>query len=131
MEILRGRDGVHGRDGRDGGRGLPGLTGPHGQKGDQETKEHEGKWDHEDRRERGELQDHKARLEFLVPGGQWETKVIVETLVCLDLKGNGEPRAHQQEGQCTSAGGTPPVPVTRELNSSTLEELQGVAMITK
>ena len=35
MEILRGRDGVHGRDGRDGGRGLPGPTGPHGQKGDQ------------------------------------------------------------------------------------------------
>ena len=37
MEILRGRDGVHGRDGRDGGRGLPGPTGPHGQKGDQGT----------------------------------------------------------------------------------------------
>ena len=57
--------------------------------------------------------------------------MIVETLVCLGLKGNGEPRAHQQEGQCTSAGGGPPVPVARELNSSTLEELQGVAMITK
>ena len=38
MEILRGRDGVHGRDGRDGGRGLPGPTGPHGQKGDQGTR---------------------------------------------------------------------------------------------
>ena len=57
--------------------------------------------------------------------------MIVETLVCLDLKGNGEPRAHQQEGQCTSAGGGPPVPVARELNSSTLEELQGVTIITK
>ena len=57
--------------------------------------------------------------------------MIVETTVSLDLKGNREPRAHQQEGQCTSAGGGPPVPVTRELNSSTLEELQGVAMIPK
>ena len=93
-----------------------------------DRKETKGRWDHKDR---GELQDHKARLEFLVPVGQWGTKVIMETLVCLGLKGNGEPRAHQQEGQCTSAGGTPPVPVTRELNSSTLEELQGIAMITK
>ena len=57
--------------------------------------------------------------------------MIVETLVCLGLKGNGEPRAHQQEGQCTSAGGGPPVPVTRELNSSTLEELVGHIAITK
>ena len=35
MEILRGRDGVHGRDGRDGGRGLPGPTGPRGDEGNQ------------------------------------------------------------------------------------------------
>ena len=41
MDVLRGRDGVpgrDGRDGRDGGRGLPGPTGPHGQKGDQGTR---------------------------------------------------------------------------------------------
>ena len=94
----------------------------------EETKETKGRWDHKDLRE---PKDHKARLEFLVPVGQWGTKVIVETLVCLGLKGNGEPRAHQQEGQCTSAGGGSPVPVTRELNSSTLEELQGVAILTK
>ena len=66
-----------------------------------DRKETKGRTDHEDRRERGALQDHKAWLEFLVPVGQWGTKVIVETLVCLGLKGNGEPRAHQQEGQCT------------------------------
>ena len=93
--------------------------------------DHTGRWGHEDHRQRRELQDNKARLEFPVPVGQWGKKVIVETLVCLGLKGYREPRAHQQEGQCTSAGGGPPVPVTRELNSSTLEELQGVSIIPK
>ena len=34
MEVLRGRDGIPGRDGRDGCRGLPGPTGPQGDKGD-------------------------------------------------------------------------------------------------
>ena len=37
-----------------------------------------------------------------------------------------EHRAHQQEGQSTLAGGGPPVPVTRELNWSTREELEGL-----
>ena len=49
--------------------------------------------------------------------------MIVGTQVCLDLK---EPRAHQQEGQCTLAGGGPPVPVARELNCCTQEELEGL-----
>ena len=46
-----------------------------------------------------------VQLEFLVPRGLQEIKVIVGTLVCLDL----------QEGQCTYAGGGPLVPLTREL----------------
>ena len=43
-----------------------------------------------------------VQLEFLVPRGLKEIKVIVGTL---DL----------QEGQCTYAGGGPLVPLTREL----------------
>ena len=54
---------------------------------------------------------------------QWGKKVIVETQVCLYIK---EPRAHQQEGQSTLAGGGPPVPVARELNCCTQEELEGL-----
>ena len=38
-----------------------------------------------------------------------------------------EPKVHQQEGQSTLAGGGPPVPVARELNCCTQEELEGLA----
>ena len=75
-------------------------------------------------REEMEYLDPRDQLEYLAPRGQWEKKVIVGTQVCLDLK---EPRAHQQEGQSTLAGGGPPVPVARELNCCTQEELEGLA----
>ena len=85
-----------------------------------ETKE---RWGH---RESKEYQGLRDQLEYLAPRGQWEKKVIVGTQVCLDLK---EPRAHQQEGQSTLAGGGPPVPVARELNCCTQEELEGLAIL--
>ena len=34
-----------------------------------------------------EDQDYKAQLEYLVPEGQWGTKVVLEIPVCLGLKG--------------------------------------------
>ena len=83
-------------------------------------RETEERWGHKEPRE---YQDPRDQLEYLAPRGQWGKKVIVETQVCLDLK---EPRAHQQEGQSTLAGGGPPVPVARELNCCTQEELQGL-----
>ena len=43
-----------------------------------------------------------------------------------------EHRAHQQEGVwSTLAGGGPPVPVTRELNVSTREELEGLTQVSE
>ena len=45
--------------------------------------------------------------------------------------GNREPRAHQQEGPPTFAGGRQSAPVTRELNWSTLEELEGLTVYTQ
>ena len=103
----------------------------------QETKETEENWDHLDHRERGGYQEHGdhreylAFREYLAPRGLLETKVIMETLVCQDLKENRESRAHQQEEQCMFAGGGPLVPLTRELNYYTLEELEGVIGFTK
>ena len=92
-----------------------------------ETEERREYWDH---RETREYLDSEAHLGFLVPRGQWGRKVIVAPLVRLDLKDHRKPRAHQQEGQCMSAGGGPPVPLARELNWSTLAELEGVTMAT-
>ena len=92
-----------------------------------ETKE---SWDYQDHRETREYLDSRAHLEFLAPRGQWGRKVIVETPACLDLKDHRKPRAHQQEGQCMSAGGGPPVPLAREHNWSTLAELEGVSITT-
>ena len=97
----------------------------------QETKETEENWDQLDHRERGGYQEHRDHREYLAPRGLLETKVIVEikviteTLACQDL------RAHQQEEQCMFAGGGPLVPLTRELNYCTLEELEGVTIIIK
>ena len=100
----------------------------------QGTKETEENWDHLDHRERGGYQDHRERggyqdhldhREYLVSRGLLERKVIVETLACQDLKEN------QEEGQCMFAGGGPLVPLTRELNYYTLEELEGVIIIKR
>ena len=76
-------------------------------------------------------QDLKENREYLAPRGLLETKAIVETLAWQDLKENRESRAHQQEEQCMFAGGGPLVPLTRELNYYTLEELEGVIIIIK
>ena len=103
----------------------------------QETKDAEENWGHLDHRERGEYQEHGDHREYLAPREYLasrellETKVIVETLACQDFKENRESRAHQQEEQCMFAGGGPLVPLTRELNYCTLEELEGVIIITK
>ena len=72
----------------------------------------------------------RDHLGFLAPVGQWGKEVIAAIPVCLGLKESREHRAHQQEGQSTLAGGGPPVPVARELNSSTREELQGLTTIS-
>ena len=93
---------------------------------------------HEETKVTKENWDHLVQLGFLVPRGLWgdkacleslalldlkdhreplEIKVIVGTLVCLDLKGYRESRVHlQEEGQCTYAGGGPLVPLTRGLS---------------
>ena len=97
----------------------------------QETKETEENWGHLDHRERGGYQEHGDHREYLAPRGLLETKVIVETLAWQDLKENRESRAHQQEEQCMFAGGGPLVPLTRELNNYTLEELEGIINFTK
>ena len=103
----------------------------------QETKDAEENWGHLDHRERGGYQEHGDHREYLAPRGLLETKVIVEikvimeTLACQDLKENRESRAHQQEEQCMFAGGGPLVPLTRELNYCTLEELEGIIFFIK
>ena len=55
----------------------------------------------------------------------------METKVCEEFKERQDCRAHQQEEQSTLAGAVPPAPLTRELHSSTLAELEGHAMTTK
>ena len=55
----------------------------------------------------------------------------METQVCEDFKESQDCRIHQQEEQFTLAGAVPPALLTRELHSSTLEELEGHAMTTK
>ena len=116
MEVLRGRDG---RDGRDGEK---------------------GRWVHQEHRERGEWQVHMGHLgrrvcmETKVCEEFKENKVckdFKETQVCEELKERQDCRVHQQEEQPTLAGAVPPAPLTRELHSSTLEELEGHAMTTQ
>ena len=53
----------------------------------------------------------------------------MKTPACLDPKDHREPRAHQQEGQCMSAGGGPPVPLASKQSWSTLADLEGATMI--
>ena len=126
VEVLQGRDG---RDGRDGGKGEKGEMGPQGERGKQvlggqrETKERQ------DQREVMDCLVFEDYLEFLVPRGQWVTRVVVGPLVCVVFKEKKEHRVHQQEGQSTLAGGGPTVPVTSKLNLSILEELEGLALI--
>ena len=55
----------------------------------------------------------------------------METQVCEEVKERQDCRVHQQEEQSTLAGAVPPAPLTRELHSSTLAELEGHAMITQ
>ena len=55
----------------------------------------------------------------------------METQVCEEVKERQDCRVHQQEEQSTLAGAVPPAPLTRELHSSTLEELEGHAMPTQ
>ena len=55
----------------------------------------------------------------------------METQVCEEVKESQDCRVHQQEEQSTLAGAEPPAPLTRELHSSTLEELEGHLGSTK
>ena len=57
-------------------------------------------------------------------------KDFKEAQVCEDLKGSQDCRVHQQEEQSTLAGAAPPAPLTRELHSSTLAELEGLIIRT-
>ena len=50
----------------------------------------------------------------------------METQVCEEVKESQDCRVHPQEEQSTLAGAVPPAPLTRELHSSTLEELEGL-----
>ena len=124
---LPGPQGEVGQPGQ-GERGLPGLQGPPGISGPQGAVGEKG-----DRGDSGlpgpqGLHGPQGAKGKEVMVGRRGKKVIVEIL---DLKDHREPRAHQQEGQCMSAGGGPPVPLARELNWSTLAELEGVGMGTK
>ena len=80
------------------------------------------RWVHQGHRERGEWQVHV---------GQLGRRVCMETQVCKEVKERQDCRVHQQEEQSTLAGAVPPAPLTRELHSSTLEELQGHIGTTK
>ena len=96
-----------------------------------ETKETEENWGHLDHRERGGYQEHRDHREYLAPRGLLETKVIVEVKVIMETLAFQDFRAHQQEEQCMFAGGGPLVPLTRELNYYTLEELEEAIGIIK
>ena len=80
------------------------------------------RWVHQGHRERGEWQVHV---------GQLGKKVCMETQVCKGFKERQDCRVHQQEEQSTLAGAVPPAPLTRELHSSTLAELEGRVGTTK
>ena len=81
-----------------------------------------GRWVHQGHRERGEWQVHV---------GQLGRRVCMETQVCEEVKERQDCRVHQQEEQSTLAGAVPPAPLTRELHSSTLEELERHPMTPK
>ena len=81
-----------------------------------------GRWVHQEHREIWERQAHM---------GQLGRRVCMETQVCKGFKERQDCRVHQEEEQSTLAGAVPPAPLTRELHSSTLAELEGHAMTTK
>ena len=76
-------------------------------------------------------QEHRERGEWQVHVGQLGRRVCMETQVCKEVKERQDCRAHQQEEQSTLAGAVPPAPLTRELHSSTLAELEGRIGTTK
>ena len=76
-------------------------------------------------------QERRERWEWQVHVGQLGRRVCMEIQVCEDLKERQDCRVHQQEEQSTLAGAVPPAPLTRELHSSTLEELEGRVGTTK
>ena len=76
-------------------------------------------------------QEHRERWEWQVHVGQLGRRVCMETQVCEEVKERQVCRVHQQEEQSTLAGAVPPAPLTRELHSSTLEELEGRVWTTK
>ena len=80
------------------------------------------RWVHQEHRERGEWQVHV---------GQLGRRVCMETQVCEEFKERQVCRVHQQEEQSTLAGAEPLAPLTRELHSSTLAELEGHLGSTK
>ena len=69
-------------------------------------------------------QEHRERWEWQVHVGQLGRRVCMETLVCKEFRERQDCRVHQQEEQSTLAGAVPPAPLTRELHSSTLAELE-------
>ena len=75
---------------------------------------------------RGRLahQGHRERWERQVHVGQLGRRVCMESQVCKGFKERQDCRIHQQEEQSTLTGAVPPAPLTRELHSSTLEELE-------
>ena len=76
-----------------------------------------GRWVH---------QEHRERWEWQVHVGQLVKKVCMETKVCKEFRERQDCRVHQEEEeQSTLAGAVPPAPLTRELHSSTLAELEG------
>ena len=80
------------------------------------------RWVHQGHTERGEWQVHV---------GQLGRRVCMETQVCKEFRERQDCRVHQQEEQSTLAGAVSPAPLTWELHSSTLEELEGHAGTTK
>ena len=74
----------------------------------------------------------EGHLEFLVPRGQWVTRVVVGSLVCVVFEEKKEHRDHQQkyiEERSTLAGGGLTVPVTSKPNLYILEELEEVTTV--
>ena len=76
------------------------------------------------------LQELRGRGEWQVLVDQLGRREYVETQVFRELKESQDCRAHQQE-QSTLAGAAPPAPLTRELSSSMLAELEEHPVLTK
>ena len=92
-----------------------------------------GRWVQQEHRERGVWQVHVGQLVFVETQVCKETQdwkdlkvheVLKENKVCKDFMESQDCRVHQQEEQSTLAGAVPPAPLSRELHSSTLEELE-------